>query len=69
MTWSRPTRADVALALVAVLPAWAALASRLEQEARPADAMAVGADGDAGPAHAGRTAMAGARTARHGRPC
>jgi signal transduction histidine kinase len=41
MTWSRPTRADVALALVAVLPAWAALASRLEQEARPADAMAV----------------------------
>jgi signal transduction histidine kinase len=45
MTWSRPARADVALALAAVLPTWAALAGRLEPEARPADALAVAMTG------------------------
>ncbi|MGY1710737.1 sensor histidine kinase [Geodermatophilus sp. SYSU D00758] len=37
----RPGRVDVALALAAVLPSWAALAAHLEPEARPADLGAV----------------------------
>lgn len=36
----RPARTDVALALAAVLPAWAALSAHLESEARGADVLA-----------------------------
>ena len=39
MTW-RPGRADLLLVLASVLPAWAALISHLEQEAKPPDVLA-----------------------------